>query len=403
MIRVYPGKVKGSITPPSSKSLSHRALICAALSDGVSVITNAGSSKDIEATISCLKKAGVDIEYDGYKAVVKGGKLSFSDEVVDCNESGSTLRFLIPLFTLDGKEKVFTGRGKLMSRPQSVYEKFYRESGGEFYLENERLHVKGPLKSGSYELAGDVSSQFFTGLLLVLPLLNGDSELVVKGRLESKSYIDLTMSVMADFGVRVSFDGSVFKIKGNQKYHSRDYKVESDYSSAAFLKLLNEINGHVDINGLKKDSLQGDRVFFDFCGEIKKDGDSCFDIADCPDLGPALMVLSCLSGKVVDIHNIARLRYKESDRVDCMIEELIKFGFQIDADENSMHIYKRKMNYRDDIVVDSHNDHRIAMALSCLATVYTMPVIISGEESVSKSYPGFYDDLRKLGIRVDKL
>ncbi|MGN1405735.1 MAG: 3-phosphoshikimate 1-carboxyvinyltransferase, partial [Erysipelotrichaceae bacterium] len=367
MIRIYPGKVKGSVTLPSSKSISHRALICAALSDGVSVITNTGSSKDIEATVSCLKKAGVNIEYDGFKAVVKGGKLSFSDEVIDCNESGSTMRFLIPLFTLDGDEKVFTGRGKLMSRPQSVYEKFYRESGGEFYLENEKLHVKGPLKSGSYELAGDISSQFFTGLLLVLPLLKGDSELAVKGRLESKSYINLTMSVMADFGVNVYFDGSVFKIKGNQRYHSRDYEVEGDYSSAAFIKLLNEINAPVDIKGLKRDSLQGDRAFFDFCEKIKKDGDIFFDIADCPDLGPALMVLSCLSGKDVGINNIARLRYKESDRVDCMIEELSKFGFKIDADENSMLIHKGEMNNRDDIVVNAHNDHRIAMALSCLA------------------------------------
>lgn len=403
MIRIYPGKVNGRVNPPSSKSLSHRALICAAMSDGICEIHNTGSSKDIEATISCLRMAGIDIQTDGYTAVVNGGRLSFGSEVIDCNESGSTLRFLIPLFTLDGSEKVFTGKGKLMSRPQSVYEKFYRESGGEFYLENDRLHVKSPLKSGKYELSGDVSSQFFTGLLMVLPLVKGDSELIVKGKLESKSYIDLTMSVMADFGVNVSFDGSVFKVKGGQRYHCHNYEVESDYSSAAFLKLLSEINSPIGIDGLKKDSLQGDRVFFDFCAKIKKEGNICFDIADCPDLGPALMVLSCLSNKDVIIKNIARLRYKESDRVDCMIEELVKFGFKIEADENSMYIHKSLMNDKDDIVVNAHNDHRIAMALSCLATVYSKPVIISGEESVAKSYPDFYDDLKKLGIRVEKL
>ena len=403
MIRIYPGKVKGSITPPSSKSLSHRALICAALSDGVSTILNTGSSKDIEATVNCLRKAGVQIEYDGFRAEVRGGNFKFGDEVIDCNESGSTLRFLIPLFTLDDSEKIFTGHGKLMSRPMSVYEKFYKESGGQFYLDDDRLHVRGPLKSGTYELDGSVSSQFFTGLLLVLPLLKGDSEFVVKGKLESKSYIDLTISVMADFGVDVSFDGSVFKIRGGQSYHCQNYEVESDYSSAAFLKLLSEINASVCINGLKKDSLQGDRVFFDFCEEIKKDGDICFDIADCPDLGPALMVLGCLSGRETVITNIARLRYKESDRVDCMIEELSKFGFKIDAQSDSMFIHKGRMNNQEDIVVNAHNDHRIAMALSCLATVYSGPVIISGEESVAKSYPAFYDDLRKLGIRVENL
>ena len=345
----------------------------------------------------------MQIEYDGFRAEVRGGNFKFGDEVIDCNESGSTLRFLIPLFTLDDSEKIFTGHGKLMSRPMSVYEKFYKESGGQFYLDDDRLHVRGPLKSGTYELDGSVSSQFFTGLLLVLPLLKGDSELVVKGKLESKSYIDLTISVMADFGVDVSFDGSVFKIRGGQSYHCQNYEVESDYSSAAFLKLLSEINAPVCINGLKKDSLQGDRVFFDFCEEIKKDGDICFDIADCPDLGPALMVLGCLSGREIVITNIARLRYKESDRVDCMIEELSKFGFKIDAQSDSMFIHKGRMNNQEDIVVNAHNDHRIAMALSCLATVYSGPVIISGEESVAKSYPAFYDDLRKLGIRVENL
>lgn len=401
MLTIYPGKIRGEVTPPSSKSVGHRALICAALANGQSRISNINNSKDIEATLNCLKIYGADIKKEGDQVLIKGNKKS-SNEDVFCNESGSTLRFLIPLFTLDAELKTFTGSGKLMERPQDIYKSLYEEIGGLFYFEDHKLKVKGPLKAGVYELDGMISSQFFTGLLLALPLLEGDSKLIVRNKLESKSYLDITMKVMEDFGVRVSYDEGIFYIPGNQKYQARDYYVESDYSSASFLKLLAEINNEICINNLNPSSLQGDRVFFDFCADIKKESEElCFDLGDCPDLGPALMVLSCLSNRDVKIINIARLRYKESDRVECMIEELNKFGYVIETKENEMFIKAQRPETREDIIVDSHNDHRIAMAMSCLATVYEYPVKIDGYEAVNKSYPDFYRDLENLGIRIE--
>ena len=401
MLKIYPGKISGEITPPSSKSVGHRTLICAALAKGESRISNLNKSKDIEATLACLKIFGADIRKEGTDILIKGKQKKVEEEIY-CNESGSTLRFLIPLFTLDSDLKTFTGSGKLMQRPQDVYKKLYEEIGGLFYYEDNKLKVKGPLKPGIYELDGMISSQFFTGLLLALPLLEADSKLIVKNKLESKSYLDITMKVMEDFGVKVSYEDVIFYIPGNQKYQSCNYYVESDYSSAAFLKLLAQINNDIKINNLNPSSLQGDRVFFDFCEKIKESTkEICFDLADCPDLGPALMVLACLSNKNVTVNNIARLRYKESDRVECMIEELNKFGYHIEASENTMFIKAQKINEKEGIVVNSHNDHRIAMAMSCLATVYKYPVYIDGYEAVGKSYPDFYDDLKNLGIRIE--
>lgn len=401
MLKIYPGKIKGEVTPPSSKSVGHRALICAALASGESRIFNLNNSKDIEATLACLKIYGAEIRKEGSTVIISGNK-KISDEEIYCNESGSTLRFLIPLFTLGDGIKTFTGSGKLMERPQDVYKKLYEDLGGLFYYEDNKLKVKGPLKAGTYELDGMISSQFFTGLLLALPLLAADSKLIVKNKLESKSYLDITMKVMEDFGVKVSYTDGVFNIPGNQKYQNRDYYVESDYSSAAFLKLLSTINNEIKINNLNPTSLQGDKVFFDFCDKIEqREKEITFDLADCPDLGPALMVLACLCKKDVTINNIARLRYKESDRVECMIEELNKFGFKIKALENQMFIKPQTMQEKEGIVVNSHNDHRIAMTLSCLASVCKYPVVIDGYEAVSKSYPDFYKDLSSLGIRIE--
>ena len=399
MLKIYPSKVNGTINAPSSKSMGHRALICTSLAEGKSIIHNVGNSKDIEATISVLRKLGARINIENNTAFVEGtDPFKVRSEVLDCNESGSTLRFLIPVFTLNNAEQTFTGTKKLLSRPLDLYQKIYRD----FDLNEKRLIVKGPLKAQEYHLDGSLSSQFFTGLLFSLPLLDGDSKIVIENKMESKSYINMTIDVLKTFGVEVNFEGNVLTISGNQKYKPQEYTVEGDYSGAAFLKLLSEINNPIEIKGLNQDSKQGDKIFFDFTEEIKKDN-PVFDINDCPDLGPALMVLSCLAGKDVTINSIERLRIKESDRVDCMIEELAKFGFVIKADEHSMYIKKSSINDRTDIIVDPHNDHRIAMAMTCLVTVYKNPVIIDNEKCVEKSYPDFYSDLKQLGVRMESL
>lgn len=399
MLKIYPGKISGSINAPASKSMGHRALICASLALGKSKISNIGSSKDIEATINVLRKLGAKIEVKDNEAIVDGIDPKMANEnIMDCNESGSTLRFLIPLFTLNDKLQTFTGHGKLMSRPLDLYEKIYEY----FKLEGSYLKVKGPLKAGEFHLDGSISSQFFTGLLFALPLLDNDSKIVIENKLESKSYIDMTIDVLSAFGVNVDFKDNILTIKGGQKYTARDYVVEGDYSGAAFLKLLSEINNDIEIKGLNTDSKQGDKVFFDFVKEIKNDK-PVFDLKDCPDLGPALMVLSCLSKKDVVINSIERLRIKESDRVNCMIDELKKFGFNIEANEHSMFIKNSEMLDLEDIEIDAHNDHRIAMALSSLATIYSKPVIILDEKCVSKSYPDFYKDLKHLGIKMEEL
>lgn len=399
MIKIYPGKISGSINAPSSKSMGHRALICASLAKGKSIISNIGSSKDIEATINVLKKLGASIEVIGNKAIVEGiNPFDTKESLLDCYESGSTLRFLIPLFTLSDKIQTFTGHGKLMSRPLDLYAKIYDD----FKLEGSFLKVRGPLKAGEYHLDGSISSQFFTGLLFALPLLEGDSKITIENKLESKSYIEMTIDVLSYFGVKIDFKDNVLYIKGGQVYQARDYEVEADYSGAAFLKLLSVINNEIEIKGLNENSKQGDKVFFEFVEEMKKDH-PVFDLKDCPDLGPALMVLGCLSKKDVIINSIERLRIKESDRVDCMISELNKFGFMIEANSHSLVIKKSKINDIDNIVIDPHNDHRIAMALSCLATIYTKPLTILDEKCVSKSYPDFYKDLMSLGIKVEEL
>lgn len=399
MLKIYPGKISGSVSAPSSKSMGHRALICASLAKGKSTITNIGKSKDIEATINVLRKLGAKIEVLDNTAIVEGiDPFAVKEELLDCSESGSTLRFLIPLFTLSDKLQSFTGSGKLMERPLTLYQEIYDD----FNLDNGVLKIRGPLKAQEYHLDGSISSQFFTGLLFALPLLDGDSKIIIENKLESKSYIDMTIDVLNTFGIEIDFVDNVLSIKGKQRYIAKDYKVEGDYSGAAFLKLLSTINNEIEINGLNKNSKQGDKVFFDFVEEIKKDN-PIFDLKDCPDLGPALMVLSCLSKKDVTINSIERLRIKESDRVDCMISELNKFGFLVEANEHSMFIKSKDINDLDGIEIDCHNDHRIAMALSCLATIYTKPVIILDEKCVNKSYPDFYKDLGNLGIKMEAL
>ncbi len=381
---------------PSSKSVAHRMLICAAMCQEESRIEAIPCCEDVLATIDCLRALGVRIEYDGHTATVVGidfTKASPSGEL-NCRESGSTLRFLIPLAMLSGSEVVFTGSERLMARPQNIYEAIAKEWGLTFKRERDRITVKGPLSGGEYFIDGNVSSQFITGMLLALSALNADAKIIFNTPIESRPYVDLTISVMAKFGVRVYYDTDwSFLIFGGQEYRKLDARVEGDWSGAAFIDALNHIGGRVQINGLNEDSLQGDRVYRDYF-RVLNEGFAVVDIANFPDLGPILFTMAAIKngGKFIGTR---RLRDKESDRIAAMQKELSKFGGELIADENSVTIVNKELHAPSDRLC-SHNDHRIVMSLAVLCTLFGGE--IEGCEAVSKSYPDFFKDIQALGI-----
>lgn len=414
---IVPGKITpAQIRIPSSKSLSHRALITASLADGVSVIHSLAENNDTRATLSMMAKAGASFTSEGDDLFVHGmHQMSYDGSILDCGESGSTLRFLIPLFSLSNEEAVFTGHGKLMERPQNVYAEIYAEQGLLFAKVNEELHVKGPLKSGTYTMKGNVSSQFISGLLFALPLLAGDSVITVQPPYESASYVGLTIDALQKAGVQVEQDGLSYRIKGGQRYHPFECTVEGDDSQMAFFAMEALIH-HVplEVVNINHDSRQGDHVIVDLvrklggqAEEIKNgyrfDGAglcaSTIDLADCPDLGPALFALASQCEGETTFINAGRLRVKESDRIACMEEEMRKLGCIISSNDSTVKV-QGKTAVHGGVTLCGHNDHRIVMALSILASIADSPVSMEGSEAVNKSYPDFFLDLKKTGVNV---
>ena len=408
---IWPGKNEPvSLSVPCSKSMAHRAILCAALADGCSYVSGLNLNKDIEATWHGVEHLGAELSYENEVMNVTGMKgFAYDGEAVNCEESGSTLRFLIPLFSLSGQEVRFTGKGRLMERPQSVYEKLFEDIGGYVRHEGNELVVKGKLQGGVYEVEGNISSQFITGLMLALPLCEKDSVIKIIPPFESRSYVLLTKQMQEKFGVVSEFiDENTLHIPGGQQYKPCDVRVEADYSQAAFFAALGALNNGITLEGLDPTSLQGDKVIMEYlakmgasinAGNIALSG-SELDLKDCPDLGPILFaVCSMAYGKSV-IRHIERLRINESDRVAVMEEELQKCGVDIISDEHQVVINgPTELHIRKEL--DGHNDHRIVMALSILATLNDREVVINGAEAINKSYPGFFEDLRKCGIRVD--
>ncbi len=396
--KVNPSKAKGTVTAPPSKSMAHRALICGALSEK-SVINNIAFSKDIEATLDCLKKLGANVEVSQNAVTVGGLDINnIPDNItLDCIESGSTLRFLIPLCMASGKTITFTGAKRLFERPLGIYEKTANKQNILFSKTDNSLTVCGKLQSGEYSVEGNISSQFITGLLFVLPLLENDSRLEVTGKLESASYIDLTLQALRLFGIDINRKGNTFFIKGGNGFKGANYTVEGDCSNAAFLEAFNYSGGNVTIEGLNPETLQGDRVYKEIF-EGLKNGQKCFDLSDCPDLAPIVFAVSALY-QGATFTGTKRLKIKESDRAQAMKQELLKFGIKAEVLENSVIVKSGELK-QPEIALNSHNDHRIAMAVTLLLTV--TGGVIEGAEAVAKSFPDFYNKILKIGIDLNE-
>ena len=405
-------KLVGEVSPPPSKSILHRYIIGSSLAKGISKIENISFSDDIIATIEAMKKLGANIEKKDNYLLIDGSK-TFDKEYlnnseIDCNESGSTLRFLFPLSIVKENKVLFKGKGKLFKRPLSPYfENFDKYQIKYSHVNENEILLDGELKSGEYEIDGNISSQFITGLLLSLPLLNGNSKIIIKGKLESSSYIDITLDCLSKFGVKIINNSyQEFIIEGNQTYKSGNYEVEADYSQVAFFLVANSIGSDIKINGLNNNSLQGDKKIIDFISEIdnwNKNEKLILDGSETPDIIPILSLKACISKKEIEIVNIARLRIKESDRLSATVQELSKLGFDLIEKEDSILINSRKDFNKinnSPVYLSSHSDHRIAMTVAIASSCYEDEIILDNLDCVKKSYPNFWEVFLLLGGKI---
>lgn len=421
-LKIIPSKLKGSVKIPPSKSMAHRAIICAALSDGICRIDNIDYSDDIIATINAMNSLGATIEkHDDYIEVVgiyKNINKIKRNRIIDCNESGSTLRFLVPISLLFKGSNKFIGKGNLGKRPLTTYYNIFNNQGIKYSYEENNLNlvVDGELKPGVFEVEGNISSQFITGLLFALPLLNGDSKIIITKEMESKGYIDLTLKAISDFGIEIINNNySEFIIKGNQKYNARNYRVEGDYSQAAFFLCADGLGNNVLCRDLDLNSLQGDKEIIDIlermnvvfnANEIGLSGEvngelisTVIDGSQCPDIIPVLSAVSALSKGTTEIINAGRLRIKECDRLSAVTSELKKLGAQIIEKEDGL-VITGVEKLQGGVEVWSHKDHRIAMTLAIASTMCKKPIIIKDYECVAKSYPSFFEDFKALGGNI---
>ncbi len=400
-VKIAPSHLSGGITAPPSKSISHRALICAALAVGESVIENLAFSEDILATIDALTAIGAKFEKlgaDTVKVIGIGGKPRSLD-TLNCRESGSTLRFMIPICLLSEEKFTLSGSEKLHSRPLGIYSDIFKvrycRPDGNILT----LAAGKPIESGEYRINGGVSSQFITGLLFALPLCSDDSKIIVEGNFESASYVDLTVDTLAKFGIKITRENNTFNIKGNQKYTPAELRIEGDASNAAFFVALNLVGGEVTVVGLNPNSLQGDMVFKSHFDALKANNSQSIDLSDCPDLAPILFTCAAIFGG--KFTHTDRLRFKESDRIAAMKEELEKFGARIEVldgvDGGTVKILPAEL-HAPTLPLSSHNDHRIAMSLSVLCTRFGGE--IQGAEAVRKSMPDFFEKLKELGANI---
>ena len=397
-VKILPSKTSGEVSAPPSKSFAHRYLIGSVLSRGKCVIKNIADSDDISATLSCIEQLGGSVTKDGnIVTVIPTNEKQIENAVFDCKESGSTLRFFIPVVLATGaKNCTFSGSERLLARGIKEYEKLFENSDVKIKSDEKSIEVNGTLSAGNYEISGEVSSQYTTGMLFALSVLDGKSTLKITGNAESRAYVDMTIKVLKDFGADITeTEKNFFEINGKGRLSPGEFTVEGDWSNAAFLIALSRLVGTISVSGLNENSVQGDR----FCTAAfdALDGENAeIDLKDCPDLAPILFSYAAYKngGKFI---NTRRLRVKESDRANVMAEELKKFGANVKVYENSVEIERTQL--KPPIVpLCGHNDHRIVMALSVLAAVFGAE--IDGAEAVNKSYPDFFRVIKKAGVNV---
>ena len=403
-IRISPSVLGGELSIPASKSCAHRSIICAALADGVSHLSGVTMSKDIEATIGAMRALGAEFVVSGRDITVKGtGGRHTGSCLIDCNESGSTLRFILPIAAAVSSSAEFIGRGRLPQRPIDIFVRELGRNGTRFDYHNTMpFTVSGGLNSGVFQVEGDVSSQFITGLLFALPLLEGDSEIVLTSHLESRPYVDITIDTLRRFGISAEESVNGFRIKGGQRYLPHDERIEGDYSQAAFFYVANALGSQVELRNLNENSVQGDRKILEIIRNMCYNGSIGHYEADCsdiPDLVPVLAVLGAFGSGDSRIYNAKRLKIKESDRLQTTAAMINALGGNVDITDDGLIIHPTGAMHGG--TVDSSGDHRIAMAAAVAATRTDGDVIIRGAEAVEKSYPAFFDDYKKLGGKAN--
>ena len=431
-VKIEKSTAEGAVIAPPSKSLAHRLMIACALSQNGGKVVGISDSEDMAATIDCIKALGITSQKNGDTVTFKrerentetdennsktqgfandgngvyaNGKNNVyavgdclkNAKVFDCRESGSTLRFFLPIAAAFFDKAVFVGSKRLLERGVEVYEKALGEKGVKVVCDGEKIVLSGRLGSGIYTLRGDVSSQYVSGLLFALPLLCGDSEIRVLPPVESRAYIDLTVDVLKKAGIEiVEKEENVFSIKGNQRYARGEYVVEGDWSNGAMLLALNELGGNVEVVGLDENSVQGDKVCKTIFKELNEKK-AVIDLANCPDLAPIAFCMAAAKEGATFV-GTRRLKIKESDRAQAMAQELAKFGIDVEVRENEVVIHKNDIK-TPDCAICGHNDHRIVMACSILLS--TVGGVIDGAEAVKKSFPNFFETIGKLGVKYE--
>ena len=418
-IKITPHKLSGQVHVPPSKSMAHRAIICASLARGKSTITNIEYSQDIKATIAAMKALGTMIfEYDDYLEIDGTTTFLKNQCEINCYESGSTLRFMVPISLVCEANVHFIGEGRLGKRPLNVYYDIFEKQGISYlYRENVLdLYVRGRLRGGVFEIPGNVSSQFISGLLFALPLMDEDSIIKITSPLESKGYIDVTLQMLQQYGIQViNHDYQELIIPGFQQYVAHDYRVEADFSQAAFYLVAGALGNDVVLNDLNLSSFQGDKEAIDILERMnahlieKDDGHqmAChaltmtkIDGSQCPDIIPVIALSCALSQGTSVIEHIGRLRIKECDRLKATVEVICQLGGKAQEFEDSMVI--EGVPSLKGGRVSSYNDHRMAMMEAIASTVCENPIIIDEETCVKKSYPSFWEHFQMLGGLVDE-
>lgn len=402
-MRIFASVAKGKILAPPSKSMTHRYLICNALADEKCEIKNILYSDDVKATIECAKNLCYVKNLQQTKETVFDKN---KDLVFPCGESASTLRFFLPLGLLTSCKCHFVCNSALLSRPMNVYENICREQGILFERKENEIIVQGQLKAGEFNLDGNVSSQFVSGLLFALPLLENDSVININEPIESFSYIEMTRQVLNEWGICTEWKTSTqIFVKGGQKYRSskKIIEIEGDYSNAAFLDAFNYLGevdftsfSKVEVLGLNEKSLQGDKIYREYFCALQS-GFTTLDVSDCPDLAPILFVVAAVNYGG-EFTGTKRLEFKESNRGKVMCDELAKCGIRSKIEENKITIYSGNLHPPTQ-KIDGHNDHRIVMSMVILLTVVGGE--IEGVEAVNKSYPDYFEKIKELGINYE--